>query len=176
MPDWHHAPIHHFDEGYGTFFITGATYEKQHIYRTPPALDALRELLFKTATTWNCALQAWALLSNHYHLVVEAEDGPLLRKMLSSFHAHAALHANERDDTPGRKVWYQFWDKTLTIEGSWLARLRYTNENAVHHGMVTVATDYRWCSARWFEETAGRPIVSAVSRVKIDKVKIYDPF
>jgi hypothetical protein len=39
-------------------------------------------------------------------------------------------------------VWFQSWDTQLTNEGSWLARLKYTHENAVHHGLVPQATHY----------------------------------
>jgi putative transposase len=115
------------------------------------------------------------LLSNHYHLVVRGE-GSNVKRMLSRLHSEAAIARNKRDGVKGRQVWYQFWDKTLTIEGSWLARLRYTNENAVHHGLVKDARTYRWCSAAWFERTAPVAFGKAVSSVRIDAVKIYDEY
>jgi hypothetical protein len=74
------------------------------------------------------------------------------------------------------RVWYQYWDKTLTIESSWLARLKYTYENAVHHRLVRDAKDYPWCSASWFEKSAPREFVQTVARMKTDKLKVYDPF
>jgi putative transposase len=172
--NWHHAPAHHFSYG-NTFFITGATHHKQHFYRDPNALDELQEILFENAEKHDCVLQSWCLLSNHYHLVTRGE-GFNVKRMLSRLHTEAAIARNKRDGVKGRQVWYQFWDKTLTIEGSWLARLRYTNENAVHHGIVSDSRRYRWCSAGWFEKTAPVSFVEAVSRVKIDAVKIYDAY
>lgn len=172
--NWHHAPSHHFAFG-NTFFITGATHHKQHFYRDTTALDELQEVLFANAEKNECELQSWCLLSNHYHLVTRGE-GPNVKRMLSRFHTEAAITRNKRDGVKGRQVWFQFWDKTLTIEGSWLARLRYTNENAVHHGVVSDARRYRWCSAGWFEQTAPAAFVEAVRRVKIDAVKIYDEY
>jgi putative transposase len=171
MVDWPHAPIHRLGEG--VFFITGATYRKQHFYRTPAALDVLQELLFAKAEQYACVLQAWTLLVNHYHLVIE---GTNVRMMLERFHTEAAHALNEQDGEEGRRVWFQFWDKTLTFEGSWLARLRYTHENSVHHGLVRDARDYRWSSASWFENTASRALVETVRRMKLDAVKIYDDF
>jgi putative transposase len=169
---WPHAPLHRFGSE-TTFFITAGTYLKQHFYRTPEALDELQALLFAKAAEYSCWLQAWSLLSNHYHLVI---DGGRVREMLARFHTEAAKALNSRDDKRGRRVWFQYWDKTLTFEASWLARLRYTHENPVHHGLVRTAKEYPWCSASWFERTARPSFVKTVQRMKIDSVKVYDPF
>lgn len=173
--DWHHSPLHRFGQE-TTFFITGATYRKEELFREPAALNLLRDILMSNAKEHACWLQAWALLSNHYHLVVRAEVGENVRRMISRFHTESAIALNRLDKAPGRKVWFQYWDKTLTFESSWLARLRYTHENAVHHRVVRVATEYPWCSAREFALTAPRSFVATVRRVKIDRVRVYDDF
>jgi putative transposase len=175
MTDWHHAPVHRLGIE-TTFFITGGTHLKQHFYETAAALDELKDVLFEHIAVQACALQAWVLLSNHYHLVIRAPTGEQIRNMLTQFHSHAARLLNRRDRVRARRVWFQYWDKTLTFEGSWLARIRYTHENAVHHGIVNDARKYRWCSAAAFEASAPRKFVDAVSRVKIDSIKVYDPF
>ncbi len=174
MEDWPHAPIHRFGDE-TTFFITGATYQKQHFYRDATALDELQAILFAKAQAHGCWLQAWALLSNHYHLVVRSQGGDNIRRMLNRVHAEAAIALNRRDQTAGRQVWFQYWDKTLTFEASWLTRLRYTHENAVHHGLVRDARKYRWCSAGWFERTAPRTFVATVAHMKIDRLNVYEP-
>jgi putative transposase len=171
---WPHAPAHHFAFG-DTFFITGATHHKQQLYRSAAALDELQELLFAKAEQHECALQAWSLLSNHYHLIARG-DGDNVRRMVARLHTESANALNRRDGAKGRQVWFQFWDKTLTFERSWLARLRYTHENAVHHGIVDDARRYRWCSASWFEGAATPAFAATVARVKIDTVKVYDEF
>ena len=175
MPDWPHAPVHRFDDA-GTYFITGATLYKQHFFRKPAHLDALQGELFADAQLHECRLQAWSLFSNHYHLVAQTENGQQLHDMLSRFHSKSAIAVNQRDGVEGRQVWYQFWDVQLSYEASWLARLRYTHENAVHHGLVQVAAQYRWCSAAWFERTARPSFVETLRRMKIDRVKIYDEY
>ena len=171
---WLHSPAHHFTFG-NTFFITAATLHKQPLYDKPAALDELQELLFAKTEEHSCALQAWCLLRNHYHAVIDG-NGPNVHAFIKRFHTEASDALNARDGARGRKVWFQFWDKTLTFEASWLARLRYTHENAVHHGIVADARQYRWCSASWFERTASPSFVATVERMKIDRVKVYDPF
>ncbi len=175
MPDWSHAPTHRFGEA-GVYFVTGATHHKQHFYRAPDALDALQHLLLALAAKHACDLQAWSLFSNHYHLVLACEDAESVRRMLARFHSDAAVAQNHRDRVQGRKVWFQYRETLLTYERSWLARLRYTHENSVHHGLVEDARRYPWCSARWFEENARDSFVKTVRGVAIDRVNVYDDF
>ena len=172
--DWPHSPPHKFSAG--TFFITAGTLHKQHFFVSKPALDELQESLFASATEERCSLEAWCLLSNHYHLVVQTEAGENLQRMLRRFHSTSAKAINARDGARGRQVWYQFRDTELTFERSWLARLRYTNENAVHHGVVGLATQYTWCSAPWFENDARASFVATSRGVRMDLVKVVDDF
>ena len=174
MVDWPHAPLHRFNPG--TFFITAGTFHKQHFFRTQAALDGLQEALFRSAAEEQCELGAWCLLSNHYHLVVRIQEGASLQRMLRRFHSVSAKARNVRDGTRGRQVWFQFRETELTYERSWLARLRYTHENAVHHGIVERATNYRWSSASWFEANARPAFIETIRRVRMDLVKVSDDF
>jgi putative transposase len=175
--DWPHAPLHRFSDAPAVYFITAATYLKQHFYRSADRLDALEAHVFDLATQFRCWLQAWAIFSNHYHLVVTVEaGGDSLRRMLSTLHKDEAREINRSDGVLGRKVWFQFRETQLTFERSWMARLRYTHENAVHHGIVTEAARYRWCSASWFEREARPSFAESLKRFKIDRVNVPDDF
>jgi putative transposase len=173
--DWPHAPLHRFNDA-GIYFITGATLYKQHFYRAAAALDLLQAVLFTTAKRFACELQAWVLLSNHYHLVVSSEAGEAVRELLARFHSDSSVALNRLDGVSGRRVWFQFRDTQLTYEKSWLARLKYTQENAVHHRLVLDAEEYRWCSAGWFEENARPSFVKTLRAVQINRVNVYDDF
>ncbi len=173
--DWPHAPLHRFSVGEAIFFVTGSTYLKQHFYRSRVLLDGLQSRLFELCREHDCHLQGWAIFSNHYHLVVTA-DGDELRAMIARLHTVEALARNEADNAHGRKVWFQCRETQLTYERSWLARLRYTHQNAVHHGLVSDATQYRWCSASWFESNARSSFVKVVNSFKIDRVNVPDDF
>jgi REP-associated tyrosine transposase len=82
-----------------------------------------------------------------------------------------ARELNQFDQTPGRSVWFNFWDSKLTYERSYLARLNYVDQNPVKHGLVNIANQYRWCSAAWFERTASPAMVKTIYAFKIDKLK-----
>ena len=173
MPDWPHGPLHRIAER-GIYFVTAGTYQKEHYYREASALDELQELLFSKAREHRVNLHAWALLSNHYHLVLETQQQ--LPPFFRHLHSLAACERNRNDDTERRKVWFQYRDTQLTYERSYLARLKYVNENAVHHKIVLRSTNYRWCSAAWFEDCAERSFVRLVQGLKIDKLNVPDDY
>jgi putative transposase len=122
-------------------------------------------------------LEAWAVFSNHYHFVGHSSPSAQdLRLVLKHLHGETSGEVNRLDGTPGRAVWHNFWDTKLTFEKSYLARLNYVHQNAVKHGLVPVANQYRWCSAAWFERTATRAQVRTVYGFKTDQLKVGDDF
>ena len=173
--DWPHAPIHRLG-GKGTYIVTAGTLNKEHHFRDAVALEFLQTELLKKARQYDWQLEAWACFSNHYHFVGHAlEDSRSLKPFLTHLHADTAREINQRQNCEQRQVWYNFWETELTYEKSYLARLNYVHQNAVRHGLVPVANQYRWCSAAWFERTATPAQVKTIYGFKIDKVKVlYD--
>lgn len=183
MPDsaiaWPHAPTHQLSEN-GTYFVRSSTYLKAHHFRTAERLEVLQRGLLIVTRDFCWELEAWAVFSNHYHLIAhsESESGNAnsLSQMLGVLHTRTAGWINGLDKTPGRKVWHNFWDTRLTYQKSYLARLNYVHQNAVKHGLVLVANQYRWCSARWFERVASPPIVRSIYRFRTDTLNVRDDF
>ncbi len=170
MKQWPHAPVHILDEA-GTYFVTAATYGKEHRFASSARLDRLQELLLTFAASYGWLLQAWAIFSNHYHFVAMSPDhAESLRGFLRDLHSASGREINRLDGTVGRQVWYQFWDKRLTFQRSYLTRLNYVHQNAVHHRMAAVVGDYRWCSAAWFQATASPAFVKTVASFKTDRL------
>ena len=125
-------------------------------------------------------LEAWAVFSNHYHFVAHSPmmDGGArnLPGMLGLLHEKTAKWLNRLDQTPARKVWHNYRETRLTYEKSYLARLNYTHQNAVKHGLVPVANQYPWCSAAWFERTATPAQMTTVYAFKTDRLQVADDF
>jgi putative transposase len=176
---WPHAPTHQLSQG-GTYFVTSATCEKGHHFRGAKRLRVMQRGLLTVAEKFGWRLEAWAVFSNHYHFVahspVPARDASSLTPMLSVLHVKLAGWVNKLDGTPGRKVWFNFWETRLTHQRSYLARLHYVHQNAVKHGLVPVASWYPWCSAAWFERTASPAMVKSIYRFKTDTVSVADEY
>jgi len=174
---WPHAPTHRL-ASHGTYFVTASTYLKQHHFRAPQRLDVLQRGLLTVASEFNWQLEAWCVLSNHYHFVARSPDtgAATLRPMLKKLHAKLAHWINKQDNTPGRRVWFNFWDTHLTYEKSYLARLHYTHTNAVHHRLAQASNQYPWCSAAWFERTATPAQVKTIYSMPTDSLHVEDEF
>ena len=157
--------------------VTAGTYLKQPTFRRTERLDYLCDLLFSLAEKYQWQLQAWAVFPNHYHLVALAgPEAPPLTAWIRHLHSVAAIQANRWDRTPGRKVWFQYWETPLSFPRSYFARLRYVHGNAVHHGIVAEPSLYPWCSAGWFLRRASRSLYDRIMSMKTDRVKVEDDF
>jgi putative transposase len=137
----------------------------------------LQDALLATLEKHDWIVQAWAVFVNHYHFVAEApENNSSLNLLIKEFHATTAIEVNRLDVTKGRQVWFQYRDTCLTYEKSWLARLNYVHNNAVHHGLVKFAENYPYCSAGWFQQKANPTFVRKVRSFRTDRLKIEDDF
>jgi putative transposase len=173
---WHHSPPHRFIPGL-TYMITGATLNKEPFFHGPDRLKYLQEQLLATLKNHGWIVQAWAVFANHYHFIAIApETEASLSGLIKELHSITAHEANRLDLVCGRQVWYQYWDTCLTFEKSWLARLNYVNNNAVHHGLVANPTNYPYCSATWFEQKVDPGFRGKVNSFPYDRLRIRDDF
>jgi len=176
MPNWPRSPTHRLESA-GAYMVTAATYRKQPLFRTGNRLAYFCETLLDLAPRYDWKLEAWAVFPNHYHFVATSQQkGINLPRFLGHLHAVTGREINLQDDTPGRKVWFQYWDSHLTYARSYLARLNYVHCNAVRHGLVQQPEHYAWCSAAWFEREAGGAFRRIVMELRSDRVKVLDDF
>jgi putative transposase len=173
---WPHAPTHCLSE-HGTYIVTAGTLHKEHLFNSFGRLDFLEGKLLELAAQYRWHLEAWAVFSNHYHVVGHSQpESASLNEFLGHLHSETARQVNEWDNAAGRQVWHNFWETRLTYERSYLARLNYVHQNPVRHGLVRVANQYRWCSADWLERTATPAQVRTVYSFKTDKLNVFDDF
>jgi putative transposase len=176
---WPHAPTHRLSE-HGTYCVTSSTYDKQHHFRGADRLRVLHRGLLTVMGQFGWKLEAWAVFSNHFHFIAHSPfgepDASNLSAMLHMLHVKTAGWINKLDNMPGRKVWHNFWDTRLTHQRSYLARLNYVHQNAVKHRLVPTASQYPWCSARWFERTSSPAMVNSIYRFKTDRISVNDEF
>src|SRR5688572_28101153 len=84
--DWTHTPLHRTKDP-GWYFITAGTYKKAPFLLDERRRESLIDLIWSCATQMNLIVQAWVVLSNHYHLMLQAAQTsniPLLAKRVHS--------------------------------------------------------------------------------------------
>ena len=175
MRGWPHAPSREVNVA-GTYMVTGATLNKKRLFQTAEELSMLHDLLLNTAAEFEWNLQAWAVFPNHYHFIGFSPHENALAKFTRKLHGLSAIQLNRAQSTPGRQVWFQYWQTLLTFEKSYLARLHYVHANAVKHGLVRNPEDYEWCSAKWFISQGDPAFVATVQSFPIDRVNVRDDF
>jgi putative transposase len=173
---WPHAPVHKLNQQ-GAYMLTSGTYKKEHFLISSDRKTRFMNLLFELSEKYGWKLQAWAIMSNHYHFIALSPENPdNMKEFIQELHSLSATEFNREDNSPKRRVWYQFWDKLISFEKSYLARLHYVNRNPLHHKVVERAEDYFWCSEAWFRSNADKAFVKTVESFKIDKLNVYDEF
>src|ERR1051326_740429 len=147
--DWPHAPVHRLSEN-AVYIVTSGTIYKQHFFDSNSKLDLVERMLLSMSKQHGWQLEAWAVLSNHYHFIARGNPRATnLGDFLQKFHYDSACAVNELDKAAGRRIWYNFRDTRLTNQYSYLARLHYVHCNPVKHKLVPIANQYPWCSAAW---------------------------
>jgi putative transposase len=174
--DWPHAPPHRLAES-GVYFVTARTRNQQHLLHTPTRRDWFQSLLFEVLRERGWAIEAWAVLSNHYHIVAHSpSDGAgTLGSLLRKLHSLSTKRLNAEDGTPGRsRLWQNFRETRLTFQESYLARLNYVHQNPRHHGLVPVASQWPWCSAGAFQSSASAAWVETIARFRFEHIAAED--
>lgn len=156
--------------------VTAGTYGKERHISTPERLDFVTDKLMEHAEQYGWHLQAWAVMANHYHFIGFSVKPESLSDLISVLHTETARHVNKLDGTVNRKVWYQYWDSHITYQRSYYARLKYVHNNPVHHGIVLLAEDYRWCSAGWFKMNADTAFRKTIESFRNDFLKVKDDY
>lgn len=173
---WHHRPAHVFESNQ-RYMVTASTLHKQMFFKGDERLAILRNQLFSLSEKLGWELQAQALFPNHYYFIAKApDDAKTLKTLVRQLHSVTARELNRIDGDAGRRVWFQDWDTCLTYEKSYYARLNYVMNNPVHHGLVHMASEYKFCSAGWFEAEAEQGFANKVKSFQYDQVKVQDEF
>ncbi len=171
-----HGPPHRFEPNQ-IYFVTSGTLYKKILFTTPEKLTFLRDTLLGEASRNDWVMEAWAVMANHYHFVARTAGDPrTLTRFLRAVHSKTAIWLNKGDGSPGRKVWYRYWETGLSYQASYLARLAYTHNNPAKHGLVKDAGDYPWCSKTWFLQNAKESFRRTVCSIKYDDVNVMDDF
>jgi putative transposase len=156
----HHYPKHsppHFDfEGPTRYLITAACYEHKPI----PGSTSVRMSDCETGVLAACeavtqSIDAWCILPNHYHVLLETDRIKELRKELGLFHGRSSYEWNGEDAARGRQVWHNCFERRIKSERHYYASLNYVLNNAVHHGYVDKWLDWSWSSAAQYLQEVG---------------------
>ena len=154
---WHSPP--HRSVPDSRYHISAACYEHQHIIgKSPERMLMFEECLLGVMQETGQELHAWAVLPNHYHVLVTSPDVLALLKALGTFHGRLSFQWNGEDQFRGRKVWCNALETGIKSDAHFWATMNYIHNNPVHHGYVVHWQEWVFGSAAGYWEKVGREI------------------
>lgn len=174
--EWPHSPPHRLAAA-GVYFLTARCAEQRHLIDTAESRDRFLRALFDLSEKYGWRMEAWSVLSNHYHFVAQSpRDGAgNLGNFIRHLHGAATQEWNRRDATPGRtRLWQNYRETHLDLPRGYYARLNYVHNNAVHHGLVSRGADWRWSSAPAFEKLVTPAWAGTIASFRYDQIAIAD--
>lgn len=107
-------------------------------------------LLFLGLATarYRVQLHAYALMSNHFHLMVTPESPEQLARAMQSLGRRYVRFFNDRYERTGTLWEGRYRTALINNERYWLACMRYVEMNPVRGGIVRYPELYRWSSYR----------------------------
>lgn len=95
--------------------------------------------------------------------------------MLQKLHSLTTKELNLRENKPGRtRLWQNYRETHLTFQRRYLARLNYVHQNAVHHRLVKVSSEWKWCSAKRFKNSVTSAWLKTIESFKYDEIATED--
>jgi REP element-mobilizing transposase RayT len=126
--------------------IVGRAHEGRPIFATGEDRRFFLDRLQRVFAPGEVGLLAWALLINHYHLVIRVRDEEPGRLFLRLNTVVARRERRRRGDH-GAVFQDRYWSGRCEGEGAAVALLTYVLGNPVHHGVVPTAEaleTYEW--------------------------------
>jgi putative transposase len=159
-----HSPPHWEFVGQRQFIISASCYEHREIIGVTPERMTECETVLVDACAGFAILYAWCLLPNHYHLLVKTDQLKELRAALGKVHGRSSFKWNGEDDSRGRQVWHNCFDRDIRSHRHFWATMNYIHHNPVHHGYVERWQDWPWSSAEDFLERVGQKTAEEIWR------------
>jgi len=133
-----------------TYFVAHVTLRRHQILRGNE--DILLEAIEKHKAATASDLIAWAILPDHFHLLIQPGNtniSLLTRRIKLSF---SAKYRQRKGLQSGRLWQYRFWDHIIRNQDDMNRHIAYIHRNPVKHGIVKSPFDYPYSSIHQYRE------------------------
>ncbi len=144
---WHRPP--HRASEKTRYHITAACFEHR------PYIGSNAQRMQSFCETWldvfggrGALIEAWCVLPNHYHALVETRDILGLLAELGRMHGRLSFLWNGEDHTRGRQVWCGASERYMRNDAHFWATMNYIHNNPVHHRYGQRWQDWPFSSAQ----------------------------
>jgi putative transposase len=158
------------DQASGLFHVGARGNNKRPIFRSDDDRNQLLRMLDRTARRQEWAVHAYALMRNHFHLILRVEDGRLadgMRRVNGGYALWFNGESGRIDHLFGRR----YWSERLEDERRYFAALRYVITNPARAGVPGPITGHEWTS---YPATLGRT-TTPLALARRELLGYFDP-
>ena len=152
-----------------TYFFTLVTYQRQHIFNHPEAVEVLRQAFRTVKQNHPFTIEAIVVLPDHLHCIwtLPPEDAAFSKRwrlIKSEFTRHCPSRFRRqrsaaRQHKAEQAVWQRrFWEHQLCDEADFVRHVEYIHYNPVRHGLVSAPKDWVASSFHCFVRKGIYPI------------------
>jgi len=135
----------HLKQDNSFYFFTIRTIEGQWYLRPDEYKQLLLDILKEKTKKFDFPLIAYAILNNHYHLILKISDAGTMPKFIGELNGASAHAINKADDVINRKIWWNYYDHVIRNQADFFKHLNYIHQNPIKHGL-TQKLEYRFSS------------------------------
>jgi putative transposase len=151
-----HAPPHPFREA-GYYLITAANFEHASVMDSADRRTEFEMHLLEAMRGIQADTIAWAILPNHYHILVDVESLDSISAALKYLHGKTSRLWNLEDNLTGKRhVWYKFTDRLMRSEKQLHQTFNYIHYNPLKHDFTDDIYEWPWSSIKLYENNHGR--------------------
>ncbi len=153
-----------------TVFITTTCLDFAHVLRRPEMKDRMVSLIYEAHRRYKVTLHAYAVMSNHFHLVSRMSDFHGSDWFMQRLKEKATktllplMTPEERDlmcaqvGLDHRECWQRSFDSVRIVSDKLLyQKIGYTHRNPLVARLVDSIDDYRWSSAALYTQGLWSP-------------------
>ena len=118
------------------------------IFSTPVDYEVFLDLARTVAGQRQVAVHAYALMTNHYHLLVTPETSDGIPRMMKALNGRYVRYYNRRYQRVGTLWNGRYRGISIGDERYWLTCLRYIEQNPARAGITEDLASYPWSSYR----------------------------
>lgn len=158
--------------------ITAGTFQKRPFILGDGRKQMLLESIDFNCYKWKWMLRAFAIMDNHYHLIVQTPPGDTSRlaHIIQSAHSFSAYHWRRDDPNIRSRIWWNFWETPFQKESDLRQTINYLHENPRYHGQTDTPRTYPFSSYAAYWEAEPAVVDDWESRYPARELEMMDNF
>lgn len=129
------------------YHITARGNHREPIFFSDADFQYYRRLLGRAVQHFGCRIHAYALMTNHVHLMVETAACPI-SLVMQQLQARYAIYLNQRQSRDGHVFQGRYHSRLVERDSYAMELSRYIHLNPVRAGLALDPLEYPWSSFR----------------------------